>query len=94
MTTLENTIETLTRELNEKKQVLQHEMNSFENQNKVYSKNNKKYIIVFNLSFSIEILVERETQQHELERTLNQMTKLINQHENTARVNSSICIYK
>ncbi len=50
MTTLENTIETLTRELNEKKQVLQHEMNSFENQNKVYSKNNKKYIIVFNLS--------------------------------------------
>jgi len=50
MTTLENTIETLTRELTEKKQVLQHEMNSFENQSKVYSKNNKKYIIVFNLS--------------------------------------------
>lgn len=32
---LENTIETLTRELNDKKQVLQREMTSSENQNKV-----------------------------------------------------------
>jgi hypothetical protein len=32
---LENTVETLTRELNDKKQVLQREMSSFENQSKV-----------------------------------------------------------
>ncbi len=35
MTMLENTVETLTRELNDKKQVLQREMSSFENQSKV-----------------------------------------------------------
>ncbi|CAF3807694.1 unnamed protein product [Rotaria sp. Silwood1] len=66
-TTLEHTIETLTRELNEKKQVLQHEMTSFENQSK--------------------ILVERETKQHELESTLTQMSKLINEYKNTTTIN-------
>lgn len=38
MISLENTIENLTRELNEKKQVLQHEMKSSENQSKVLEK--------------------------------------------------------
>ncbi|CAF3073934.1 unnamed protein product [Rotaria socialis] len=66
-TTLEHTIETLTRELNEKKQVLQREMTSFENQNK--------------------ILVEHETRQQELEDTLIQMSKLINESEAKAIIN-------
>ncbi|CAF2143419.1 unnamed protein product [Rotaria magnacalcarata] len=65
--TLEHTIETLTRELNEKKQVLQREMTSFENQNK--------------------ILVEHETRQQELEDTLIQMSKLINESEAKAIIN-------
>ncbi|CAF3906000.1 unnamed protein product [Rotaria sordida] len=65
--TLSHTIETLTREINEKKQVLQHEMTSFENQSK--------------------ILADRETKQHELETTLTQMSRLINEHENTATIN-------
>lgn len=49
VTTLEHTIDTLTRELDEKKQVLQHEMTSFENQSKVLIRLNKKtkYLIVF-----------------------------------------------
>jgi hypothetical protein len=54
LSTLDNTIEGLTRELNEKKQVLQRETASFENQSKVLQKSNEidHFYSIFLLRFS------------------------------------------
>lgn len=89
---LENTIEMLTRELNEKKQVLQHEMSSAENQNKVetIANDDGQLICLDRLLLSLEMLVDYKGKQDELERTLSQMTQRLREHETAARVGETI----